>query len=153
MIAPLAFGYAAGPDPRHTGAPGDDPQACATSGCHTGTALNAGGGGITVTFPSGNTYTPGQQQILNVKVTDPKFTFSGFQMSARLASNPANGQAGDFTASGGQLVLCDDGSSKGSKGCAPNVSVQFIEHSSPSTTGIWQVTWTPPDNNVGYVLI
>ena len=115
--------------------------------------MNAGGGGITVTFPSGNTYTPGQQQTLTIKVTDPKFTFAGFQMSARLASNPANGQAGDFLASGGQLVLCDDGSSKSSKGCAPNVSVQFIEHSVPSTTGVWQVIWTPPATNEGDVFI
>ena len=151
FTTPFAFGYASGPDPRYTGAPGD--QTCAVSGCHVGTGVNAGGGGITITFPSGNTYTPGQQQTLTIKVTDPKFSFAGFQMSARLASNPANGQAGDFMASGGQLVLCDDGSPKSSKGCAPNVSVQFIEHNVPSTTGVWQVLWTPPPTNVGNVMI
>ncbi len=153
LTAQLALAHKAGPDPRHTGAPGDDPQACATSGCHTGTALNAGGGSVAVTFPNGNVYTPGQQQTLTVTVADPKLKFSGFQMSARLATDPANGQAGDFTAQAAQLVLCDDGSSKGSKGCAANVSIQFVEHSVPSTTGIWQVTWTGPATNVGDVII
>ena len=153
LTTPFAFGFASGPDPRHTGAPGDNPQSCAASGCHTGSAINSGGGSITVTFPAGDTYTPGVQQTLTIKVTDPKFTFAGFQMTARLASNPANGQAGDFQASSGQLVLCDDGSSKGSKGCAANVSVQFIEHSRPSTTGVWDVLWTPPSTAVGDVMI
>ena len=46
LSAVLIFAYATGPDPRHTGAPGDDQQACATSGCHTGTALNGGGGNV-----------------------------------------------------------------------------------------------------------
>ena len=153
LTAQLALAHKAGPDPRHTGAPGDDPQACATSGCHTGTALNAGGGSVAVTFPNGNVYTPGQQQTLTVTVADPKLKFSGFQMSARLATDPANGQAGDFTAQAAQLVLCDDGSSKGSKGCAANVSIQFVEHSVPSTTGTWQVSWTPPASNVGDVFL
>ncbi|MDQ2944964.1 MAG: hypothetical protein M3Y27_03325 [Acidobacteriota bacterium] len=149
----LLYAFKAGPDPRHTGAPGDDPLACTSSGCHTGVPLNAGGGKVEVQFPNGLTYTPGQQQMLTVKVTDTAEKFYGFQMTARLASEPVNGQAGDFTAGPNQGVLCDDGIDKSSKGCRANATVQFIEHSTPSTTGVWTVAWTPPSEDVGDVFI
>lgn len=151
--AALVYAHRDGPDPRHTGAPGDDPLACATSGCHTGTAINAGGGSVKIDFPNGPAYTPGQQQTLTVTVSDPKGKFYGFQMTARLASEPVNGQAGDFTRGAGELVLCDDGSNKGSLGCRANASVQFVEHSTPSNTGKWTVVWTPPSNDAGDVFI
>lgn len=155
MAATLIYGYATGPDPRHTGAPGDDPKACASSGCHVGTAVNGGGGSVAVTFASGQSYVPGQQQTFNVKVTDSKAKIYGFQMTARLASDPANGEAGNFTAGAGtgQIVICDDGSFKGANGCSARASVQFVEHGSPNTSGSWTVTWTPPTSNVGNVMI
>ena len=154
LTAALVYAHAAGPDPRHTAAPGDDPLACATSGCHTGgAAINAGGGSVQVQFPNGLTYTPGQAQTLTVKVTDSTEKFFGFQMTARLSSDPANGQAGNFAAGAGQLVLCDDGNLKLASGCRANALVQFIEHSTPSTTGVWTLTWTPPSTDVGDVLI
>ena len=153
LTATLVYAYKAGPDPRHTGAPGDDPLACTTSGCHTGVPLNTGGGKVEVQFPNGLTYTPGQQQMLTVKVTDAAEKFYGFQLTARLASSPADGQAGDFTVGPQQLVLCDDGIPKGAQGCRANAAVQFIEHSIPSSTGVWTVAWTPPSSDVGDVFI
>ena len=51
----LVYAYVSGPDPRNTGAPGDAQQACATAGCHTGTALNGGPGRVEIEFPSGTT--------------------------------------------------------------------------------------------------
>ena len=42
----LLFAYSTGPEPRHTAAPGDDQLACASAGCHNGTALNGGGGSV-----------------------------------------------------------------------------------------------------------
>src|SRR5260370_41786948 len=77
----------------------------------------------------------------------------GFQMTARLESNLANGQAGDFTAGTQQLVLCDDASFKGSKGCPASAPVQFIEHSAPFLTNTISVVWTPPASNAGNVHI
>ena len=149
------YAFKTGPDPRYTGAPGDNPLACTASGCHTGVPLNSGGGKVEVQFPNGLTYTPGQRQTLTIKVTDSAQKFYGFQMTARLASSPADGQAGDFTADASQKqsVLCDDGLEKGAKGCRANAPVQFIEHNSPSTTGAWTVTWTPPSEDVGDVFI
>lgn len=153
LFATLIYSYATGPDPRHTAAPGDDPLACATSGCHTGTALNGGGGNVVVNFQNGMTYTPGVQQTFSIVVTDSKAKAYGFQMTARLESDLSNGQAGDFTAGTGQIVLCDNASFKGSKGCPASAPVQFIEHSSPYLTNTVSVIWTPPASNAGNVHI
>ncbi len=151
--AALIFGYASGPDPRYTAAPGDDPKACSTSGCHTGTDLNAGGGNVVVNFPNGLSYTPGVQQTLTLVITDSVAKVYGFQMTARLDSNLSNGQAGDFTAGTGQFVLCENSTFKTSKGCPANAPVQFIEHNSPFKTNTITVTWTPPATDVGGVHI
>lgn len=159
MTAALLYAYKAGPDQRHTGAPGDDPMSCAsTSGngttCHVGgPAINAGGGKVEVQFPNGLTYTPGRQQTLTVQVTDAGETYFGFQMTARLSTDPANGQAGVFAVGPLQALLCDDGTQRASGPCAASAPVEFIEHSTPSTTGKWTVRWTPPDTDVGDVYI
>src|SRR5579871_867021 len=104
--------HIAGPDPRHTAAPGDDPLACATAGCHTGLPKGGplpypGNGAVTATFSSGTTYTPGGGPItITVAVSDPVNTHYGFQMTARLESDLTNAQAGNFTATAGEIVLC-----------------------------------------------
>ncbi len=162
MFLPLALlGHEYGPNPRYTAAPGDDPMACATSGCHTGLPKGgpinpSGGGGVTATFSGGLTYTPGGPPItITVTVTDPTNTHYGFQMTARLESDLSNGQAGDFTAGVNQLVICDDTSVKGAAGCPANSPVQFIEHAYPAGTHVgstpYTFTWTPPATNVGNV--
>jgi uncharacterized protein (TIGR03437 family) len=156
-LVPLAIlAYEYGPNPRYTAAPGDDPLACATSSCHVGTGLNAGGGGVTATFSSGTTYTPGGAPItITVSVTDPANKHFGFQMTARPESDLSNGQAGDFTAGPNQLVICDDNSTKGSKGCPTSFPVEFIEHAYPQgsqvSTTPYTFTWTPPATNIGNV--
>jgi uncharacterized protein (TIGR03437 family) len=156
----VLLAYYSGPDARYTTAPGDNPTgtACISSGCHVGT-LNSGGGGVTVSFPNGLTYTPGVQQTLQITITDSAARYFGFEMTARLASNLANGQAGDFTAGSGQAVLCagafpDPGVDKGISGCPTGHPVEFIEHSGqPFSTGNIKVLWTPPATNVGNVQI
>src|SRR5215471_15318494 len=112
----VALAYEFGPYPRYTAAPGDDPLACASAQCHTsspsGGPINAAGGGVTATFSSGSSYTPGGPAItITVSVSDPANMGYGFQMTARLDSDLANGQAGDFNYPPGapMIVLCDDG--------------------------------------------
>ena len=151
VSAAIIFAFASGPDPRHTGAPGDNAQACATSGCHMGTSLNGGGGNVVVNFQNGQTYTPGAQQTFTIVVTDSRARVYGFQMTARLESNLSNGQAGDFTAGTQQIVLCDSGSLRGSRGCPASAPVQFIEHSNPFRTNTISVQWTAPSTNAGNV--
>jgi uncharacterized protein (TIGR03437 family) len=156
------YAHLAGPDPRYTAAPGDIPLACSNATCHTALAkggpLNAFKGfGVTATFSSGSTYTPGVPVTITVSVSDPVNTHYGFQMTARLESNLSNGQAGDFTAGANQIVICDgNGALKGPQGCPGSPApVQFIEHSflpgqHPNTTP-YTFTWTPPATNVGNV--
>lgn len=150
----LIYAYASGPEPRHTTAPGDDPLGCTTAGCHTGTALNGGGGNVVVNFPGGMTYKPGVPQTLSIVVTDARARVYGFQMTARLESDLANGQAGDFTAGAQQYVVCDDSSFRtATKPCPANAPVQFVEHSNPFLTNTMTVSWTPPATNVGNIHI
>ena len=147
----LLYAYATGPEPRHTAAPGDDKLACTTSGCHNTFPLNAGGGNVTINFPNGQTYTPGVTQTFSIVITDPVARVYGFQLTARPEGDLANGQAGNFTAGPGQLVLCDDGDVQRNGVCRPNFPVQFLEHSTPSFTKTITASWTAPASNVGNV--
>ena len=152
VIPVLMVAHSLGPDPRHTGAPGD--QTCAMSGCHIGTALNGGGGNVVLSTSAGTTYSPGQKQTITITINDPVAKVYGFQMSARLDSNPTLGQAGDFTAGQQQIVLCDFGDLKANgKLCPSNESVEFIEHSSPFRSNTINVTWTAPATNAGTVTL
>ncbi|HTK76116.1 MAG TPA: choice-of-anchor V domain-containing protein, partial [Gemmataceae bacterium] len=120
-----------------------------------GTPLNGGGGKVEVQFPNGLQYTPGQSQTFTIVITDSAARVYGFEMTARLASDPANGQAGDFTPGASQQVKCDDDNlpPKGPAGCPANRQVQFIEHTTPFRTNTIQVQWTAPASNVGDVKI
>ncbi|HEY7338659.1 MAG TPA: choice-of-anchor V domain-containing protein [Bryobacteraceae bacterium] len=155
----LALAHEYGPDARYTGAPGDNPLACAA--CHsnspTGGPINPAGGSVTAVFSSGGTYVPGGPPItISVNVTDPKNTHFGYQMTARLDSDLANGQAGDFTPGANQIVLCNDSSVRlPGKSCPSAAAVEFVEHSFPAgsqvSTTPYTFTWTPPATNVGPV--
>src|SRR5579872_1531565 len=94
-----AQAYEYGPDPRYTGAPGDNKTACIASGCHVGTPNFNSSGSIKILLPGGSaTYAPGQPMTIQVQITDPSKKAYGFQLTARLASNTSGGQAGDFVA-------------------------------------------------------
>lgn len=150
----LLYAYVTGPDPRHTGAPGDAAQACATAGCHTGTALNGGPGKVEIEFPNGLTYVPGTKQRWTVRVTDSAQRVFGFQATARLESNPSAGQAGTFTnIDNSTQILCDDGAVRPSAGCRANFSVEFIEHTRGSSANTFTFEWTPPATDVGNVRV
>src|SRR5579871_6662594 len=88
LVPALLYSYSSGPDPRYTGAPGD--STCVE--CHTGTALNAGGGSVQLTSSAGANYTPGQQQTLTITITDSAARVYGFQATARPDSKSASGQ-------------------------------------------------------------
>jgi len=157
MVPMLLYAFATGPDPRYTAAPGDSPLACASAGCHTGSAkggpINAAGGAVTAAFSDGSFYTPGKSVTITVTVTDPVNSLHGFQMSARLESNLSTAQAGRFsyTTGSGVFVLCDSNVPRSLNGnCPTNFPVEFIEHTAPRT-GTWTFTWTPPAADQGPV--
>lgn len=153
----VLLAYAAGPDAHHTAVPGTGEQSCNESGCHVGTALNGGGGNVTIASSTGTTYNPGQKQTFTITITDSRARVYGFQMTARLDSN-RTAQAGTFTAASRQFVLCastnagDVGTNRPSSGtCSSSRPLEFIEHTSPFTTNTITVTWTPPSSDVGPV--
>jgi len=152
VVPILVFAYASGPDPRNTGAPGD--QTCAQAGCHTGTPVNSANGSIEVIFPGELKYTPGVKQRLQVRINDAAMRQFGFQATARLGSNLTAGQAGTFsTVDNTTQIICDDGSIRPSAGCRANFAVEFIEHSRPSSSSTFTIEWTPPATDVGDVRI
>lgn len=141
--------FSGGPPPRRTGAPGDG----LCTACHAGTA-NPAGGRVEVNFPGGLNYTPGMPQQWTVTVTDPQARLFGFQLTTRLASNEANGQAGDLSPTGSNTrVICEDDSTKGAQGCPAGAPVQFVEHFPASTRNTFTFTWTPPARDVGNVRV
>ncbi len=156
---PLLWGtlqaYSGGPPARYTGAPGDDPGACAT--CHRGLAVNGGQGSVKIILPNGNSYTPGVTQHIKVHVSDPQQRRWGFQMSARMKSDPANAQAGDFSPTDSfTQVICDNGAPRP---CSSKSVVQFIEHTiagtRPGASGgaTFEFDWTPPATGSGTVVL
>src|SRR5262245_26582135 len=157
VIPTLVYSFASGPEPRKTGAPGD--QTCAQATCHVGTEVNSNGNKIEVTFEGSANYVPGQRQRITIRVTEPRNGATGvfgFQMTARLASNETNGQAGRFTtAEANTFVQCNDGSPRDSAPlngtCREGQTVEFIQHAATKQTGEWVVDWTPPATDMGPV--
>jgi uncharacterized protein (TIGR03437 family) len=165
----LLWAHSYGPDPGSSGDP-KDPNgalACATSGCHTGSAkggpINAFSGfGVSAAFSGGMTYIPnGPAVTITVTVTDPVNKKYGFQMTARTASDA---QAGSFSygaSVANMLILCTDTTFgpqnpvKNGISCPASTPLEFIEHDYLSYTLVgstpYTFTWTPPAGNVGNI--
>jgi uncharacterized protein (TIGR03437 family) len=164
VIPVVVFAYKAGPDPGKAAAPGD--RNCTEAGCHAGT-VNSGSGSVTVTFPSGNTYTPGVKQHLVVTVADPGMRRAGFQLTARSGSGNTT-QAGSFRSTDNRtLLMCstsnftafEEKPSTSSQACLASQPLQYIEHSetgyraTSATAGSYEFDWTPPATDVGPITI
>lgn len=143
LPAGLALAEDHGPDPGLTGAPGE--QTCTS--CHAGTALNAGGGKVALTLPNGSTYTPGTKQRITITITDGTATRYGFQLTARLTSNPASAQAGSFEAPSTRVqVLCSTGRVAP---CTSSAVLQYAEHTLTgyrAASNSYEVDWTAPES-------
>ena len=158
----VLWAYETGPDPGYTGAPGDNPNGCNAAGCHTGTPNAVSGGSVKIVASGGTTYTPGQTQQIQVTITDPSEKKYGFELTARVDSNPKLMSAGTFASTDAmtQLVDCKtDGVVPFAGSCPSGNALQWIEHSfagfnksvSPSTT--YTFNWTPPATNVGTITL
>ncbi len=152
----LLWAFSSGPDPGRTGVPGEG--TCLGSGCHTGT-LNPSGGGVSVTFPAGLTYTPGVRQALIVKVDDSIAKGFGYQLTVRLASNSKT-QAGSLSVSGSaSFVQCSPGDfsrfTEKAATCPANQPIESAQHSTPlrAPSNSWTVQWDPPATAQGNVVI
>lgn len=141
-----------GPALRLTGAPGDNPLACTQ--CHNSSPLNSGKGSVRVVFP-GASYQPGMTYRMRVELRDPDQQRWGFQLTARLASDPANSAAGDLIPPGDLTrAVCGNGAAKP---CTSNNQIQLIMHTVAGTrTGIrngadFEFDWTAPPAGAGAV--
>jgi hypothetical protein len=132
--------FAEGPDPGHTGAPGE--LTCATTGCHPGPP-NSGPGQFTIEGPSA--YTPGQTYVVTVRhtTTDTSRKRWGFQFTALDSSN---NKAGDLQITSSTTQILTGG---------PGGNRQYIEHSFTGTfegqTGgaSWSFNWVAPATDIG----
>src|SRR4051794_16398909 len=154
VTAPLGcFAHSYGPAPRLTAAPGDNARACTQ--CHAGAALNSGSGSVKVILQGAAVYIPGVRQRITVQVADPNQRRWGFELSARLNSNPETGQAGDLTPIDNfTQVICEDNAPKP---CASGPI--FITHTAAGTRlgtrggAAFQFDWTPPATDAGPVTL
>src|SRR5579862_4062186 len=156
VIPVVIYAHEYGPNAGYTAAPGDNPTACISSGCHVGT-VNSGPGNVKIFLPAGNsgTYVPGQAMQVLVQITDSTKKAYGFQLTARMGTANTT-QAGDFTTTDANTqVLCIDDSVKpNGKVCAAQFSTQYIEHNqtgyeastqaSPKGAYTYGFNWTPP---------
>lgn len=138
-----------GADPGLSGGPGE--QTCV--GCHSGTALNAGGGSVRITLPGERTYVPGVSQRFRVQIADPSQRRWGFTLSARSGL----AQAGDLTATDGFVqVICANGRPKP---CANPQSIQYATHTLTGTRNgtaggvTFEADWTPPASAAGKITL
>ena len=162
----LIWAHASGPDVGKSGVPGE--STCNEALCHVGTALNAGGGSVAVTFPSGTTYTPGVKQHLVVTIADPAQRMWGFQLTARQAAATAT-MAGSFASTDKTTaVVCgatprDPGEVfldfPGNQNCTISRPFAYIEHTQIGSARLangsqtYEFDWFPPATNVGNITI
>jgi len=162
-IAPIVL-YAIVAGPGYSGAPGDSPTGCIASKCHTGTP-NSGTGSVRIVASGGVTYVPGVTQQISVTITDSTEKKYGFQLSARVDSDPKTTEAGLLIpgSDGYTGVSCADGSHPPATGCTAKTggTLEWIGHTvagynaSNATPGSFTYTfsWTPPATGVGTVTL
>ncbi|MBI4903033.1 MAG: hypothetical protein HY820_05315, partial [Acidobacteria bacterium] len=113
-----------------TGAPGEG--TCAE--CHTGTPKH---GGVVMSFTA-LSYTPGVQQTIQVHINSTNFSVTGFEITARLASNELL-HAGRFT------TVNSDVSVRALNG------IEYVSQTRLTGTTVFGMNWTPPSTDVGPV--
>jgi uncharacterized repeat protein (TIGR01451 family) len=134
--------FSAGPPAGYTGAPNEEPEACAE--CHV--PPDAGTGQISITAPP--TYVPGQTYPITVRHTNPDQTRMrwGFQLTVL---DPSDEKAGNLQSTDVFTQVLNN--------AGPGGSRQYIEHTSAGTFvgqqngATWTFNWTAPATDVGVV--
>src|SRR6185369_9786614 len=135
--------FSAGPPAGYTGAPQEEPEACAE--CHV--PPDAGTGRISITAPQ--TYVPGHTYPITVTHTnaDPTRLRWGFELT--VLDNASDEKAGE--------LQNNDGTTQVLNNAGPNSARQYIEHTASGTFigqqngASWTFNWTAPPVDVGPV--
>lgn len=156
LLTALAFAPASlfsfstnGPPAMRTGAAVDGGITC--NACHRGADVNSDPRGrLFVTVAE---YKPGVTQKVKVTLTHPEQQRWGFQLSARLASDPTR-KAGTFTPSDAVRVRCADGTTNVNCGTLNEFVLHTVEWTAPGQRGgqEWEFDWTPPAAGSGEVV-
>jgi uncharacterized repeat protein (TIGR01451 family) len=135
--------FSSGPPAGYTGAPGEEPEACAE--CHV--PADAGTGNISINAPQN--YVPGQTYSITVthnNATDATRLRWGFELTAL---DTGDEKAGNLQSTDVFTQVLDNQ--------GPGSSRQYIEHTSLGTfvgqqhTASWTFNWTAPPTDVGTV--
>ncbi|HKP81219.1 MAG TPA: PQQ-dependent sugar dehydrogenase [Pyrinomonadaceae bacterium] len=135
--------FSAGPPAGYTGAPGEEPEACAE--CHV--PPDAGTGKIAITAPQ--TYVPGQTYPITVTHTnaDPTRLRWGFELT--VLDTASDEKAGELQSTNGLTQILNN--------AGPGSARQYIEHTAAGTFigqqngASWTFNWTAPAVDVGPV--
>ena len=159
----LLHADANGPDPGLSGVPG---EAGNCTSCHGSgsSSVNTKGGSVSIAFPNGNTYVPGEVQHWIVTVSDSSARRWGFQAAARRASSTSTAAGGFKSTDGNTQVICSDtgfrrASNTTSGSCSTSSPMMYVEHTSTGTrlgtTGsvTFQFDWTAPAAGAGSVKV
>lgn len=145
----LLFAFSSGPPQGRTGAQVDGGLTC--TACHRGADVNNGVGRLTITAAA---YSPGVKQTIRVRLEHPEARRWGFQLTARVASDPSK-KAGTLTPNADAQVRCG---LTGTAVAPCGDALEFAEHTQPGTSAdtpngkTWEIEWTPPDSNVGDII-
>ena len=140
---PPVHAFSAGPPAGYTGAPQEEPEACAE--CHV--PPDAGTGKISITAPQ--TYVPGQTYPITVthQNVDPTRLRWGFQLT--VLDTASDEKAGELQSTDGLTQVLNN--------AGPGSARQYIEHSANGTfigqqnSASWTFNWTAPATDVGPV--
>jgi uncharacterized repeat protein (TIGR01451 family) len=136
--------FSAGPPAGYTGAPQEEPEACAE--CHV--PSDAGTGKISITAPQ--TYVPGQTYPITVTHTNPDQTRLRWGFELTVLDTSSDEKAGELQSIDGLTQVLNN--------AGPGSARQYIEHTAAGTFigqhngASWTFNWTAPATDVGPVV-
>lgn len=141
---PPVHAFSAGPPAGYTGAPQEEPEACAE--CHV--PPDAGTGKISITAPQ--TYVPGQTYPITVTHTNPDQTRLRWGFELTVLDTASDEKAGNLQSTDGLTQVLNN--------AGPGLARQYIEHTAAGTFigqhngASWTFNWTAPAIDVGPVV-
>ncbi len=135
--------FSAGPPAGYTGAPQEEPEACAE--CHV--PPDAGTGRISITAPQ--TYVPGQTYPITVTHTNADQTRLRWGFELTVLDTASDEKAGELQSTDGLTQVLNN--------AGPGSARQYIEHTAAGTFigqqngASWTFNWTAPPTDVGPV--
>lgn len=134
------WAYSNGPPNGYTGQPPEGSTCALSRACHAGEVSDNSGIEISI---SGNpeVFVSGETYQITVQVNDPIAACFGFQIGAQFEEDRS--AAGDFIVS-----VSAEGYERTNTG-----NYQYVEHNTPSSSGIWVFDWKAPADKKGSNII